>query len=97
MNNQNQKDNSLEHLKITDQVNNAIYFVEDNGEILSAIKDNKKMWSANIIKECDKPLVGLPRIRHIEQEEDKIIVTFGKHSFAKVDINSGKIEFIGSD
>ena len=97
MNNQNNENNSFEKLKILDKKTNIIYFVEDNGEILSAIKDNNKMWSANIIKECGKPLVGSPKIRHIEKKEDNIIVTFGKHSFAKIDIISGKIEFIGSD
>jgi len=46
---------------------------------------------------CGNPSVGKPEIRHIKFEIDKLLVTYGKHSFAKVDIVSGKTKFLGAD
>jgi hypothetical protein len=74
-----------------------IYFVESDLQHVSAYKNSKKIWRTNVISVCGKPSVGEPEIRYIKFEKDKLIIVYGKHSFAEVDIVSGKAKFWGSD
>ena len=76
---------------------NIVYFIEDDNQTLSAYENGKLKWQTNIIKVCGKPKVGEPKIRHIKLRDKVIDVTYGKHSWAEVDVKSGKAEFIGSD
>ncbi len=94
---QNLRADSSKQLRILDDNINVYYIVEKDREVLSAIKNGEERWSSNIIKMCGKPLVGTPKIRHIELKEDKIVVTFGKHDFASVDARTGKVTYLGSD
>ena len=75
----------------------TVYFIENDNQTLSAYKNGKLKWKTNIIKVCGKPEVGEPKIRYIKLNEKVIKVTFGKHSWAQVDVESGKTKFIGAD
>ena len=66
-------------------------------QTLTAYQNGLVKWKINIIQTCGKPAVGQPAIRYIKLDNKKISVTFGKHSFASVDINNGKTTFLGSD
>ena len=77
--------------------NKIIYFVEKDLQNVSAYKNGKKIWRTNVISVCGKPNVGKSEIRVIKLKADKLIITYGKHNFAKVDIISGRAKFWGAD
>jgi hypothetical protein len=74
-----------------------VYFVEKDMQTLTAYQNGLVKWRVNIIQTCGKPTIGQPTIRYIKLDNNKISVTFGKHSFASVDTNNGKTTFLGSD
>ena len=75
----------------------TVYFIENDNQTLSAYENGKLKWKTNVIKVCGKPEVGEPKIRYIKLNKKVIEVTFGKHSWAEVDVESGKTKFIGAD
>lgn len=77
--------------------NGVVYFIEKDNQTLSAYEDGKLKWQTNIISVCGKPSVGKPEIRVIKPKAEKLLIVFGKHSFAEVDTNNGKTKFLGSD
>ena len=76
---------------------NVIYYIEKDMQTLSAYTNRKLKWKTNIISVCGKPSIGKSEIRVIKLRVDKLSVVYGKHSFAEVDINTGKTEYIGTD
>ena len=74
-----------------------IYLVEKDFQTISAYKDNTLLWQTNVISVCGKPKVGEPKIRYLKHENTKLLVVFGKHDYAEVDIKNGKTVFLGSD
>lgn len=77
--------------------NGIVYFVEKDGQILTAYENKKVKWTVDILKICPKPTRGKPEIRYIKLTTDKIEITFGKHNFASVDILDGKVKCLGAD
>lgn len=77
--------------------NDIIYFVEKDLQTISAYKNNQLLWQTNIIAICGKPKVGEPKIRYLKYKQTKLLIVFGKHDFAEVDVKNGKINFLGSD
>ena len=75
----------------------TIYFLEDDLQNISAYENGKLKWRTNVISICKKPSVGKSEIRYMKLKDNKLIVIYGKHSFAEVNILNGKAEFIGSD
>ncbi|MGL3002099.1 hypothetical protein [Flavobacterium sp. RSSB_23] len=76
---------------------NVIYYIEKDMQTLSAYTNGKLKWKTNIISVCGKPNIGKSEIRVIKLRVNKLSVVYGKHSFAEVDINTGKTQNIGSD
>lgn len=74
-----------------------VYFVENDNQTLSAYKEGKLKWKTKVIKVCGKPKVGESKIRYINLNEKVIKVTFGEHSFAEIDLESGNLKCIGAD
>jgi hypothetical protein len=74
-----------------------IFFVERDGQTLTAYDGERIKWTVNIIKVCGEPKVGKPQIRYLKLIADKIEVTFGKHSFASVEVRDGKTTYLGAD
>jgi hypothetical protein len=75
-----------------------VYYVEDDLQTVTAYeKENKKIWTLNIIKVLGKPKVGKPIIRFIKLSQNTLHVTYGKHSFAEIDLRNGKVISSGSD
>ena len=77
--------------------NNVVYYIEKDIQTLSAYENGKLKWQTNIISVCGKPSVGKSEIRVIKPETYKLLIVFGKHSFAQVDIKNGKAEYLGAD
>jgi len=74
-----------------------IYFVEKDNQTVSYYLNGILEWKVNVIKQCGKPKVGKLEIRFIEIIKDKMLVTFGKHSYAEINLKNGKTNFIGAD
>jgi len=74
-----------------------IYFVEPDGQTLTAYEKNNIRWTVNIIKACGELVVGESEIRYIKLIKDKIQIIFGKQDLASVDIKDGKVKYLGSD
>ncbi|MBC5864683.1 hypothetical protein [Flavobacterium turcicum] len=74
-----------------------VYFLENDNQTLSAYESGKLKWKTNVVKVCGKPKVGEAKIRYIKLNGKVLNVTFGKHSWAEVDVKSGITKFIGSD
>lgn len=79
------------------EVNNVIYYIEKDMQTVSAYEKGILKWQTNIISVCGKPGVGKAEVRCLKAKEKTLLVVFGKHSFASVDVSNGKTEFIGSD
>lgn len=77
--------------------NDIIYFVEKDLQTISAYKNNKLHWQTNVITICGKPKAGEPKIRYLKYKTTKLLVVYGKHDFAEVNIQNGKTSFLGSD
>lgn len=77
--------------------NNVVYYIEKDIQTLSAYENGKLKWQTNIISVCGKPSVGKSEIRVVKPEAGELLIVFGKHSFAEVDIKNGKTKFLGSD
>lgn len=77
--------------------NNIVYYIKKDLQTLSAYENRKLKWQTNIISACDKSSVGKSEIRVIKPETDKLLIVFGKHSFAEVDIKNGKTKYLGAD
>jgi hypothetical protein len=77
--------------------NNVVYYIEKDIQTLSAYENGRLKWQTNIISVCVKPSVGKSEIRVIKPEADKLLIVFGKHSFAEVDIKNGKTKYLGAD
>lgn len=74
-----------------------IYFVEADNQTISYYLNGILEWKVNIIERCGIPKVGKSEIRFIEINTDKMLVTFGKNSYAEVNLTNGRAKFIGSD
>ena len=75
----------------------TLFYVEKDLQTLSAYQNGLLKWKINIIKTFGAAKVGRQEIRYIKLENDQLIVTYGKHTFAKVNIHTGKGIFLGSD
>jgi len=75
----------------------TVYLVEKDMQTLTAYEHGQVKWKVNIIQYCGKPATGQAAIRYIKLHNNTISVTFGKHNYASVDINSGKTTFLGAD
>lgn len=74
-----------------------IYLIENDGQTLTAYKDNAINWSVNIIKSCGKPTVGKPQVRYMKLSIDKIELVIGKHDHVIVYSRDGNVKCKNSD
>lgn len=86
-------------IALKDSKTENIFYVESNGRRLVAFKkDGTIMWSVDVLEATKvTPKTGQPVIRHLSFAENQLQVTFGKHDFAAIEINSGKTIYLGSD
>jgi hypothetical protein len=84
----------LKDLKYADGI---IFYLGKDKQTIFAKQNNKILWASNIISICGRPLVGKPKIRKTYIKENSLILVYGKHSFAKINIISGHETCLGSD
>lgn len=72
--------------------------VEWEGRTVTAVgSDGKVKWSVDVIARCGVPFVGSPVIRNVQVQGDRVIVVFGKHSEASINLESGEVHYLGAD
>ncbi|MBS0262262.1 MAG: hypothetical protein JSS02_09955 [Planctomycetes bacterium] len=86
-------------ISVKDPKTSMIFYVESNGRRVVAFdQDAAVVWSVDVLaKATIKPAQGQPVIRHLRLQEGELWITCGKHDHAKVDIKTGKTEFVGAD
>ena len=86
-------------ITLKDPKTETIFYVESNGRRLVAFKkDGTIVWTVDVLETTKvTPKTGQPVIRHLNLAKDQLQVVFGKHDFAEVQINSGKMKYVGSD
>ena len=84
---------------LKDPKTELVFYVESNGCRLVALdKDGSLAWSVDVLAEAKfKPTQGEPVIRHLRLQDGELRVTCGKHDFAKVQLKTGKTEYVGAD
>ncbi|CAD0009874.1 hypothetical protein [Flavobacterium chungangense] len=79
------------------EVKNIIYYIENDLQTLKAFEKGKVKWETNVIKILGKPKIGKPEIRALQYNNLTITISYGKHDFAVVNIETGEIKFHGAD
>jgi len=86
-------------ISLKDPKTEMIFYVESNGRRLVAFdKDGAVAWSVDVLAEAKiKPARGEPVIRHLRLQDGELRVTCGKSDEAKVQLKTGKTEYVGAD
>jgi hypothetical protein len=86
-------------ISLKDPKTGMIFYVESNGRRLVAFdKDGAMAWSVEVLAEAKiKPVVGEPVVRHLSLHDGELWATCGKHDRAKIEIKTGKTEYMGSN
>jgi hypothetical protein len=77
------------------------YYVEKDLQNVTAFRNGKQIWSTNVISNCEESNVDYYgkryEIRYIKLEKDKLLIVYGKHNYAEIDLTTGKTKCLGSD
>lgn len=84
----------LSNLKYADEI--KFYLGKDKQTIVAEQKGTI-LWVKNIIRMCGIPVVGKSKVRKVWIKENSLVLVYGKHSFAKINILSGHETCLGSD
>jgi hypothetical protein len=84
---------------ISDQATGMTVAVQDDDRTLLASdsKTGKAIWKTNVIDAAGKPNAGQPVVRDLSIKDGVLTAIYGKHSFAKFELKSGKLLEKGSD
>ena len=86
-------------ISLKDPKSEIIFYVESNGRRLVALDKNGTVeWNVDVVESAKSSTgVGPQVIRDLKLGKGRVHVTFAKHSFADVQIDSGKATYLGSD
>ena len=73
------------------------YGLNKDSTAIVAYQGGKIKWEANVLSFCGEPFVGEKKIRYYRVAGKIIDVVYGKHDFASIDVNTGKITCLGAD
>jgi len=75
----------------------VVYYVESNLNTVTAYqKKGSVKWKSDV-SDAFKYAIGLPKIRFIKIEKDRLAVVYAKHDFGEIDLKTGKVTSLGSD
>lgn len=78
--------------------NSSITFkVEKDSATIIAYQNGAVKWQTNVLKFCDSAKVGRNKIRHSILISGEIQVTYGKHNYASVNVETGEVKCLGAD
>jgi hypothetical protein len=69
----------------------------DEQTLVATDAKGKVLWQADVIKLAGAPGVGKPVVRHLSIKKGRVTAVYGKHSFAELDLHTGKLISSGSD
>jgi hypothetical protein len=78
-------------------IGHITFYFEKKTQTILAFQNEKVKWKATVMKTCGKPSVGKSEIREIRIEKEHLKIVYGKHSFAKILMETGEIICEGSD
>lgn len=84
----------LEGLEYT---GNITFYLEKETQTILAYQRRKIKWEKSIMKVCEKPSVGKTKIREVRIENKYLKIVYGKHSFVRIEIETGKVICEGED
>jgi hypothetical protein len=86
-------------VSLKDTETGVLFYVESNGRRLVAFdKDGTVKWSVDVFESGRfTPATGAAVVRNLKVCDKVLWVTCGKHTWAKVAPNTGKVEFAGAD
>lgn len=73
------------------------FYLEKKTQTVLAYQNGKIKWKRQFIKLCGKPNVGKSEIRNVHIENNSLKLVYGKHSFASIEIETGKVICEGQD
>ena len=76
-----------------------IFYVESNGRRLVALTgDARVLWDVDVVAAANiNPDRGQPVIRDLRLDGNELWVTCGKSETLKVQVESGKTQYVGAD
>ncbi|WP_396143895.1 hypothetical protein [Flavobacterium sp.] len=78
-------------------VGKITFYLEKKTQTILAYQNGKVKWKAAVMKVCGKPSVGKSEIREIRIENKGLKIVYGKHSFANIEAETGKVICEGQD
>jgi len=78
-------------------IGHITFYFEKKTQTILAFQNEEVKWEATVMKTCGKPSVGKSEIREIRIEKEHLKIVYGKHSFAKIIMETGEIICEGSD
>lgn len=86
-------------VSLKDAETGLLYYVESNGRRVVAFdKDGAVKWNVDVFESGHfTPPTGAAVVRDLKIRDKVLWLTCGKHSWAKVDPATGKVEFAGAD
>jgi hypothetical protein len=86
-------------ISLKDPDSGQLYYVESGGRRLVAFdNDGKIRWSKDVFEAGNfKPARGAAVIRELKLKDDMLHIACGRHAWAKAELKTGKIEFMGED
>src|SRR4051812_3099952 len=84
---------------VSDQASGLTVSVQNDDRTLVAAdtRSGKIVWKADVIQAAGKPNVGEPVVRDLTVKDGVLTAIYGKHSFAKLELKTGKLLEKGSD
>lgn len=87
----------FEKLEGLEYTGNITFYFEKKTQTILAYQDGKVKWKEKVIEVCGKPSVGKSEIRKIQITSKGLKIIYGKHSFARIEVETGKVICEGQD
>ena len=84
----------IEGLEYTGEIT---FYLQKKTQTILAYQSGKVKWKEAVVKICGKPSVGKSEIRKIQIEDKHLKIVYGKHSFARIEMETGKVVCEGED
>lgn len=80
------------------QKSDRVLVVDSNRRMVSLReKAGNEVWSVDVTEKLKGHIAPGDKIRDVRIDDNRLLITVGKHSFATVELESGKVSFLGSD
>ena len=86
-------------ISLKDPKTGNLFYVESNGRRIVAFnKDGTVLWNVDVLEALPTiQFVGAPVVRDLRLDRGHLAITIAKHAYAEVELQSGKVKFLGAD